>query len=127
MKGAYASAMGLVFVIDDDADSRDTLADVLGEEGYQVQTSGDATEALKRLEEGLRPDVILLDLVMPGMSGDELLQRLRATADLAMVPVVVLSARVDWQPPDGVESLRKPVELAAVLDAVRAHTSAQHP
>ncbi|HEX8791054.1 MAG TPA: response regulator [Polyangiaceae bacterium] len=119
--------MALVFVVDDDADSRDTLADVLGEEGYQVQTCGDATEALQRLEQGLRPDVILLDLVMPGMSGDEMLQRLRATADLAKVPVVVLSARIDWQPPAGVESLRKPVELATVLDAVRVHTSAQHP
>ncbi len=114
--------MALVLVVDDDADSRDTLADVLAEEGYDVETTGDASEALAMLQAGLRPQVVLLDLVMPGMSGDELLAKLRGT-DLEKTPIVVLSARMDWQPPAGVECLRKPVGLAKVLDVVRAHTS----
>jgi two-component system response regulator MprA len=115
--------MALVLVVDDDADSRDTLADVLAEEGYAVQKAGGADEALAMLIGGLRPQLVLLDLVMPGMSGDELLARLRGT-DLAAVPVVVLSARHDWQPPAGVECLRKPVGLSKVLEAVRQHAGA---
>jgi CheY-like chemotaxis protein len=119
--------MALVLVVDDDADSRDTLADVLAEEGYDVETTGDASEALSMLQAGLRPQVVLLDLVMPGMSGDELLAKLRGTDLEKKVPIVVLSARLDWQPPDGVECLRKPVGLAKVLEVVRAHTTSSRP
>jgi two-component system response regulator MprA len=126
-KGRMAAArMALVLVVDDDADNRDTLADVLAEEGYDVEKAAGALEALGMLMGGLRPQLVLLDLVMPGMSGDELLSKLRGS-DLAEVPVVVLSARHDWQPPEGVECLHKPVGLATMLEAVRVHARSVSP
>ena len=116
--------MPTVLVVDDDSDSRDTLADVLADEGYVVRVTGDAAQALAMLEGGLRPDVVLLDLVMPGMSGDEMLARLRGT-EAANVPVIVLSAMHDWRPPEGVMSLRKPATLERVLAAVKTYTGSR--
>jgi CheY-like chemotaxis protein len=113
--------MGLVLVVDDDADNRETLAEVLADEGYAVRAAAGAREALALLERGLRPDVVLLDLMMPGMSGEELIERVRAGAAPA-VPLVVLSAKQDWKPPEGVRCLRKPVGLEQVLETVRAYT-----
>ena len=67
-----------VMVIDDIADIRDLLRDYLQSEGYTVQALGDAADALSRLSE-FRPQVILLDILMPGLSGTSALQRFRAT------------------------------------------------
>jgi CheY-like chemotaxis protein len=116
--------MGLVLVVDDDADNRDTIAEVLIDEGYAVRSTGNGAEALALIQGGLRPDVVLLDLVMPEMSGDELIARLRGS-DAARIPIVVLSAKQDWQPPEGVRCLRKPIELTRILDAMRAYGSAR--
>jgi CheY-like chemotaxis protein len=112
--------MGLVLVVDDDADNRDTLAEVLVDEGHSVRATSSGVEALALIQGGLRPDVVLLDLVMPEMSGDELIVRLRGT-EAASIPIVVLSAKQDWVPPEGVRCLRKPIELNNILDAMRAY------
>jgi CheY-like chemotaxis protein len=112
--------MGLVLVVDDDPDNRDTLAEVLADEGYTVRAAAGGREALALLEHGLRPSVVLLDLMMPGMSGEELIEHVRAGV-AANVPLVVLSARQDWKPPKGVKCLRKPVGLDKVLETVRAY------
>jgi CheY-like chemotaxis protein len=112
--------MGLVLVVDDDADNRDTLAEVLIDEGYAVRATSNGAEALALIQGGLRPDVVLLDLIMPEMSGDELIARLRVT-DAAAIPIVVLSAKQDWEPPEGVAVLRKPVELNRILETMRAY------
>ncbi len=115
--------MGLVLVVDDDADNRDTLAEVLRDDGHHVQAAASATAALGLLEGGLRPDLVLLDLMMPGMSGEELIEHIRRGGVAENVPLVVLSARTDWTPPPGVKALRKPVGLREVLATVRAYTS----
>lgn len=111
--------MGLVLVVDDDADNRDTLAEVLTDEGHSVRSTSNGAEALALIQGGLHPDVVLLDLVMPEMSGDELITRLRGS-EAASIPIVVLSAKQDWQPPEGVQCLRKPVELNSILEAMRS-------
>ncbi len=64
------------------------------------------------------PDVIVLDLVMPAMSGWELLTVLRGDRALAQVPVVALSGSPDEEPVDGVISLAKPVDARSLLVAV---------
>jgi CheY-like chemotaxis protein len=112
--------MGLVLVVDDDADNRETLCEVLADEGYTVRGVPGGREARALLEGGLRPALMLLDLMMPEMSGDELLVWLR-TSEARAVPVVVMSARHDWQPPDGVGCLRKPVGLVEMLETVRVY------
>jgi len=79
-----------VLIVDDEADSRDALAELTTRWGYDVQTASDGTEALRRAIEG-HPDVILTDLVMPNMDGLWLLRALRA--ELPECPVVLLTGR----------------------------------
>jgi DNA-binding NtrC family response regulator len=79
-----------VLIVDDEADSRDALAELTQRWGYDVQTASDGTEALRRSIEW-HPDVILTDLVMPNMDGLWLLRALRA--ELPDCPVVLLTGR----------------------------------
>jgi CheY-like chemotaxis protein len=70
----------IVLIVEDDEDIRTTTADILLEEGYSVRLAANGKEALGWLRAGLRPCVILLDLMMPVMSGYEFLKTLRAEA-----------------------------------------------
>ena len=79
-----------LLIVDDEADSRDALAELADRWGYEVQTAADGTEALRRAIEW-HPDVILTDLVMPNMDGLWLLRALRA--ELPDCPVVLLTGR----------------------------------
>ncbi|HUL60085.1 MAG TPA: sigma-54 dependent transcriptional regulator [Anaeromyxobacteraceae bacterium] len=79
-----------ILIVDDEADSRDALAELTQRWGYDVQTASDGAEALRRSIEW-HPDVILTDLVMPNMDGLWLLRALRA--ELPECPVVLLTGR----------------------------------
>ncbi len=79
-----------LLIVDDEADSREAMAELVGRWGYEVATASDGTEALRRAM-GWRPDVILTDLVVPGMDGLWLLRALRA--ELPDCPVVLLTGR----------------------------------
>jgi CheY-like chemotaxis protein len=83
--------MTSVCVIDDDADIRELMAALLEHDGYQVHPFGDATKALDALRSGMRPDVILLDLMMPKMSGWDFLSELNREGGLPRIPVAVVS------------------------------------
>lgn len=72
------SARARIMVVDDMPDVREFLRDFLEEEGYAVEAFGNATDALQRLDE-FRPRVILLDILMPGLSGLSALEQIRAT------------------------------------------------
>jgi signal transduction histidine kinase len=79
-------------VVEDDDDIRAVLADLLGDEGYRVLQYASADHALRDMQIGRRPDLILLDLMMPGMNGWQFrVEQLRRT-ELAEIPVIVLSA-----------------------------------
>ncbi|AKT36536.1 response regulator [Chondromyces crocatus] len=86
---ARAEPAPLVYVIDDDTAVVESILDVLTFEGYQVEAFTDPLAALARLRSGARPSVLLLDMVMPEMNGDEVLDALEATG--LDVPVVLLS------------------------------------
>jgi adenylate cyclase len=109
-----------VLVIDDDATSRDLVRRVLVAEGFDVISASGATDGLDRAR-AIRPDLITLDVVMPGTDGWELLRQLKADPDLCDVPVVMLTV-VD-EPAKGFalgasDYLSKPLhrdELRAVL------------
>ncbi len=83
-----------VMVVDDDQDARDLLYDYLQELGTQVITASNGTEALK-LARQWRPDIITLDLMMPGIDGWEVLQTLKADPELKSISVVVVSIVAD--------------------------------
>ena len=82
--------MKTIAVIDDDVHIGNVLAELLNREGYAVARAYSGTEALLLLERN-RPDLILLDLMLPGLSGEEVLPHIEN------IPVIVLSAKVDVQ------------------------------
>jgi len=111
-----------VLLIEDDADIRETIATVLELEGYKVQATANGREALAHLSAGFRPQVILLDLMMPVMDGWEFRKRQLLDEALARIPTVVMSgdASVDKKASSiGVRhSLGKPITLDALLSMV---------
>jgi CheY-like chemotaxis protein len=112
-----------VLIVEDDEDLRDMMAQMLGIEGFQAATAANGREALDYLHAAAKPDVILLDLMMPVMDGWEFRRRQRADPDIAAVPVIVLSA-VDPGRADSVEAaafLKKPLDFDRLLELVRAH------
>jgi DNA-binding response OmpR family regulator len=80
-----------VLVVDDEPMVRDTLRQVLIDEGYVVDTAVDGEDALERVH-AARPDAILLDLMMPGMNGRQFLMALRNEPAYAEVPVLIMTA-----------------------------------
>lgn len=86
-----------ILVVDDDADFRTGLRMALEMKGYQVEEAEDGEKALATLAEK-PPLLVLLDLQMPVMNGREMLQRMRANADLKDLPVVIISGfGFEWE------------------------------
>lgn len=86
---AIANSMETVLVIDDDCNIRDTIGVMLEQEGFRAVLAGDGLEGVQQAL-ALKPGVILVDLRMPGLSGAEVCQQLRATG--LKTPLIVLSA-----------------------------------
>ena len=78
---------GRILVVDDEVNARTALAELLRDEGYEVETAADAFKALGKYAEST-PHVVLTDLKMPGMDGIELVKRIRAMPDPAAVVVM---------------------------------------
>jgi CheY-like chemotaxis protein len=116
---------GHVLVVEDDQDLRDALRDALVLEGYRVVGVANGAEALRHLEAGSRPCLILLDLMMPVMDGWEFRRNVLANPTLADIPVVVMTA-AGAQRAAGVAAdrvLEKPLEMDTVVDVVQTHCS----
>jgi len=111
-----------LFLVEDDRAIRDTLRELLEEEGYRVQWAGNGRDALAQLRAGLPPRLILLDLMMPIMNGWEFREAQRRDPALARIPVIVLSADDPLEEKvSGMEVagwLSKPFQLSALLDAI---------
>ena len=110
-----------ILIVDDDPDIRDALSECLRYEGYDVHAAADGRDALDRLEFGLKPDVILLDLMMPVLNGFEVLLALRTRPEWRTIPVVVVSANRGYQAEDlqgAVGILRKPVNVDRLISVV---------
>ena len=88
------SQASVVLIVDDNAKGREALEDLLYGQGYTLAFAADGLEALRQAA-ALTPDVILLDVMMPGMDGFEVCQSLRANPRLAEVPVVMVTALND--------------------------------
>jgi DNA-binding response OmpR family regulator len=80
-----------VLIVDDDADSRAVLRDVLGSELYNLLEASDGQQALQIAASEL-PDLILLDVMMPGMDGDLVLHNLKEDEKTCSIPVILVSA-----------------------------------
>jgi two-component system, chemotaxis family, chemotaxis protein CheY len=117
-----------VLVVEDDVAIRAALCELLEFEGYKVHQATDGKQALETLKRGLRPHLILLDLMMPVMSGSRFREEQMNDPLIAYIPVIVLSAdsniknvseklRID-------RFLRKPVNLDELLATIQQSLNA---
>ena len=111
-----------ILVIDDDDDIRDVLAIVLDEAGFRVVAAANGREALECLREEPRPDLILLDLMMPEMDGYQFRAEQQRDPALRAIPTLIVTAgtvtsRVEALGAEAI--LRKPVSLRRLVDTIR--------
>jgi CheY-like chemotaxis protein len=114
------AAMPTVLVIDDEEPVREVLRRFLTQAGYQVRTAPDGATALQMVHSGPPPDLIVLDLMMPVMSGFEVLSALRVHPDWSRIPVVVLTATMGYSA-DHLQAatvLEKPFDSVTVQAAI---------
>jgi CheY-like chemotaxis protein len=115
-----------VLIVEDDFDIRETLQQLIECGGYPVLTAANGQDALDLLGSAPRPGLILLDLMMPVMSGYRFLTELRRHPTLADVPVVVVTA-APVQVANVAGILRKPPELEELIRVVEHFCGAQKP
>ncbi len=119
-----ANERATILVVDDDADLASILEMMLVHGGYDVHVSTSGQDALNWLASN-RPDLILLDLMMPDISGFTILRKMRASDRHAAMPIVVLTAKADTKTRDETrdagasEFLTKPINAQSLLDHVR--------
>ena len=115
----------LVAIIEDDAEFRDMLRELLEEEQYRVVAVSNGAEALETLRGETLPNVILLDVSMPVMDGFDFLRFRNDDPQLAAVPVVlVTNAKPHERPTIGVNDVvRKPIDIDEILFAIKRYCS----
>ena len=112
-----------IFLVEDDFDVREALVETLRDSGYEVESAADGEQAIQLLRAGARPGLILLDLMMPRMSGSEFRMVQMADPALRGLPVVLLSA--DGHMDEKARALethgaiRKPIDFEELLATVR--------
>ena len=111
-----------ILLVEDDFDVREALAETLRDEGYRVECAVDGEQALDYLRAGGKPGLILLDLMMPRMSGTEFRMVQKVDPQLADLPVVLISAdgRMEEKAltleTDG--AIKKPIDVDELLSTV---------
>jgi len=111
-----------ILIVEDDFDVRESLSEALRDEGYAIECAVDGEQALEYLRNGGRPGLILLDLMMPRMSGSEFRMVQKVDPQLQHLPVVLLSAdgameeKAKALETDG--ALRKPIDLDQLLRVI---------
>ena len=122
--------MALILIIDDEFSVAEIIEAILTDAGYEVVTASNGRQGLERAKEK-RPDLILLDFMMPIMGGSSTIKALREEPGLRDIPVVVMSSlpesTVSRSAKGGyVAFLRKPFKMRDVLDVVSGALSADH-
>ena len=127
-----AEGAGVVLIVDDIPDNLAVLHDALDESGYTVLVATDGPGAIARAAQA-RPDIVLLDALMPGMDGFEVARRLKADEATAPIPIVFMTALTDTEhvlaafAAGGVDYVSKPVRPREVVARIAAHLqSARH-
>jgi CheY-like chemotaxis protein len=112
--------MAKILVVEDNDDVREMMAITLQLEGYKVTTAVNGHEALEKLRSGLKPGLILLDLMMPGMDGWEFRRALQREPSMRDISVVVISAATGDLLSRAVADayLPKPIDMDQLLDVV---------
>ncbi len=120
------SSHNTILIVDDVEDNLEILGDLLTFNGYNVKSAQSGEAALKRVQAD-RPDLILLDILMPGMDGFEVCTRLKADDDTKDIPVIFVSSMTDIDSKvrgfkvGGVDYINKPFQHAEILVRVNTH------
>jgi CheY-like chemotaxis protein len=116
------SGLATVLVVEDEFAIADLLEMVLTDEGYRVVTAANGRQGLERLAEGLHPDLIITDYMMPVLDGAGLLQAMRESEAQRAIPCIVMSAvpeaGVRERVGDYAAFVRKPFSLRAMVQLV---------
>lgn len=109
-----------ILVVEDDPDTRGAISELLTRAGYAVVAAADAREAVDLLTRGLRPRLMVVDLLLPNVSGTDFLDYVQKDHELRVIPRVVVTARrSDEVCVVADEVFHKPCDLNDVLEAVR--------
>lgn len=103
-----------VLVVEDDKFLRELISQKLVKEGFEVESAIDGEEGMKKVKE-LKPNIVLLDLILPGIDGFEVLSRIKGDLALALTPVIILSNLGQK------EDVEKGLKLGAVDYLIKAH------
>ena len=113
-----------VVLVEDELNIAEAIRFLLSREGWRVETLANGSSALKVIRKAM-PDLVMLDVMLPGRSGFEILQDLRADPELQALPVLMLTARGQSRDREMAERagvsrfMTKPLSNAEMLDAVR--------
>jgi CheY-like chemotaxis protein len=115
---------GPILIADDDSATREGLVEFLSEFGYKVATARNGQEAMDRLLEGLKPSVLIVDLTMPHVGGEDLTRYLQSDPELRHLPVIVVTGSPELIGRTAADAvLEKPVNLIALLGLVKRLSS----
>ncbi|NUQ78252.1 MAG: response regulator [Polyangiaceae bacterium] len=112
--------MKTILVVDDEFGIADTLSSVLSDEGFDVMVAMNGAQGLARMRER-KPDLVLVDFMMPVKSGPEMIREMKMSEDLATIPVIVMSAVSEAMVREECDLqafLRKPFDLDSLLATV---------
>ena len=125
MSTSPGSGGACVLVVDDEEDIRDALCEAIEMLGCRAITAADGAAALELLQT-YRPCLIFLDLLMPVMTGQEMIEAMRKRPELAALPVVV-STSAPARAPAGVPILAKPIDIEKFFGWLRRSCQCSHP
>ena len=127
---ALSSPPDKILVVDDSPDNVFLIQTILEEEGYTISTAKDGPSALEQIEQS-QPHLVLLDVMMPGMDGFEVTQRIRQDDKLPFIPILLITAYDQPSVAQGLDMgaddfIRKPVEVDELLARVRSLLRLKH-
>jgi DNA-binding response OmpR family regulator len=125
MAAAVTPVDKTILLVEDDAWLRRIMAELLADDGYQVLEASDGAQALAMVEAGV-PDVVVLDLNLPEVSGLEVLHQLRSKQETVSLPVIVMSGALDGETRDRLSRLaeraddliEKPLDIGLLFERV---------
>jgi DNA-binding response OmpR family regulator len=126
MNTPVSALKGTILIVDDTPDNLALLSDALDDAGYRVLVALDGASALSRIQRR-RPDLILMDALMPGLDGFDTCRQIKADAASADIPVLFMTALTDSEhvvrgfEAGAIDYVTKPIECRAVLARIAAH------
>jgi CheY-like chemotaxis protein len=112
---------GSILIVEDDEDIRAAMAELLETEGFEVAVASNGQEGLEVLGQMRAPCLVLLDLMMPVMNGEDFLRHVRKDPAMDSVPVIIVTASGRTPLPGTQGLLKKPFEISDLFATVAAH------